>query len=490
MKQYTQYERFRDYADNVRGRTETINAANTVFAKHAQASIVEEGVTPAIFPGHHIYVMLKVKSKTENSTLNIDRKRHLELLGELTIGVRAIVRESDGALLEAQGPVVHCFVPDSSGAVGVALEVITNIGIFTQTVFMRHYGEEVEKIIIAQGHGDSLFVNSLSESRDHSIVSIAPSANYSAKELWKNEKTSLHGDVFLVGKNSDVQRTNLSSLLTGKKVDSKQFDVNFSNTRGMVKISAANASLPDSNSPESPTLDEPHESYSISFRADMDGFTAKVANAFKQGHEVVYQVGELFYDVMSQARNFSREYDLVQMPWAGDCFNALIMYDCNDRVSYQEARKNKIIEIAVEFETYMKRKFPDINWAFSTAGGELENAQKCNLLVARLDLDGINLLVSAGKPVVRSLRGLISESPNAGRGVIWKEDATMLEENYRQILNKSYGGENFRHYSLADARKAAAKEASHARTPVYSSAAAQTTGSIMTPKTRPYSNLK
>lgn len=489
-QQYTQYASFRDYADNVRRLTENVNAANTVLGKQAQANIVEEGVTPAIFSGHHIYVMIKVKPPTENSAVNIDRKRHLELLGELTLGVRDIVRDSEGALLEAQGPVIHCFVPDSSGSESVALKVITNIGIFTQTIFMKHYGDEVEKIVIAQGHGDSLFVNSLSKQRDHSIVSIAPSANYSAKELWKNEKTSQNGDVFLVGKNSDVRRTNVSYLLADKKVDSKQLDANFSNARGMVKISAANASLPDSNSPESPTLEEPHESYSISFRADMDGFTAKVADAFKQGQDDVYQLGELFYDVMVQARDFCKEYDLVQMPWAGDCFNALIMHDCDDREAYQEKRKNTIINIAVEFETYMKRKFPEINWAFSTAAGDLENAQKCNLLVARLELDGINLLVSAGKPVVRSLRGLVSESPTAGRGVLWREDATMLEKNYRQILKECLGGENFRHYSLAEARVAAAKNASHSRRPVYSNVVAQTTGSIMTPKTRPYSNVK
>ena len=264
-QQYTQYASFRDYADNVRRLTENVNAANTVLGKQAQANIVEEGVTPAIFSGHHIYVMIKVKPPTENSAVNIDRKRHLELLGELTLGVRDIVRDSEGALLEAQGPVIHCFVPDSSGDESVALEVIANIGIFTQNIFMKHYAEEVEKIIIAQGYGDSLFVNSLSEHRDHSIVSIAPSANYSAKELWKNEKTSQNGDIFLVGKNSDVRRTNVSYLLAGKKVDSKQFDANYSNAREMVKISAANASLPDSNSPDSPTLDEPHESYSISF---------------------------------------------------------------------------------------------------------------------------------------------------------------------------------------------------------------------------------
>lgn len=460
------YNRFQDFVRAARGGTIvkeaaiSINNSRSSYALAAASGASElplDGVAPAIFPGFHMYVKLDLSPKLTTSANNDDRSKNIRLLADLTQGVKRIIDGGfEGATLEAQGPVVHAFIPNEDGNRDDPREAAIEILGFVNARIRPRAGEDFRKVLIAYCHGPSIFVASIDSQGDNSIVSLAPAANAPAKVLWGQTDNVPSGSILEVALDRrftvyqpERQRdliTNSQRLIKSAELisfSSKLPDISVINSRDL--------SVPKPHAPDSPTVDEPQKSYSVSFRADMDGFTPQVQLAFESGREAAIRLAERFHEIMTEARQFCVNQKLVQLPWAGDCFNVLISVD--DRAAYQGYRQRRILEIGTAFEDHMKKVFPEVKWSYSCAAGDLEGNQACNTLVSRLDLGETTLLLATGLPVERSLQGLVRESPKAGEGIVWRDDVAALDRDLQSVIHPSVGGRNYRDFSLSAVRR-------------------------------------
>jgi hypothetical protein len=485
------YSSFEEFVTAARGGGTTTQKGyrdfgRAIAALSASTYIPKEGVAPAFFRGHHLYVMLLLKPGLITSSNNEDRRKSITLLADLAQGVRTVVHGFEGgALLEAQGPVVHAFLPgddDSTEDPGIASLAIHE---FIDKTIKPRAGMDFEKALIAFCYGPSIFVAAVDLHGDNSIVSLSPAANAPAKVLWKQSDYLPSGCIIEVRQDGSQ---------TPYRV--RQGDLHIFNRRRQIAasclsasspemISARDLTIPDVGSPDSPTVEDPHESFSISVRADMDGFTARVNAAFAKGVQAVMELANEFHAIMVHARSFSFGANAIHLPWAGDCFNLLLAVD--DRGEYQANRKRKILEVIPEFAKHMHEAFPDVKWAFSCAGGDIENAQMCNTLVSRLDMGATSLLLATGLPVERSLQGLVNEdSPKADNGVLWKGDVGQLDRDLQEILKPSPGGKNHRHFSVADIVSARKRSFFIPPQPVYDVPKSEKKPALLVPLVRPH----
>ncbi|MFT4177420.1 MAG: hypothetical protein QM627_12295 [Luteolibacter sp.] len=487
MKFYTNLNEFITAARDNRLRSDAINclsanAHDAILNRGKSAAVVlpKEGYG-AILSGFHLYAMLQLRPGLTTSSVNSDRIKNIELLGLLVQGAREVAHRYDGALLEAQGPVVHIFIPDD----GDEPRDVQTAAMELQEVFAdgirAKAGTDFLKGLVGYAHGPSILVNAEDAHGDESIVSLAPAANAPAKVLWKKWEDLGDGaivEALLDGTYREIGNDEREVVIA------KSAGTIFNSSRELSEmvVVAANAeqrAMPVADSPDSPTIEEPHMSFAISFRADMDGFTKKVSTAFDEGEDAVRDLAREFYEIMAHARKFCSSSECIHLPWAGDCFNLLLSFD--ERKDYQEARQRRIVTVAVDFIRHMGQKFPSLGWAVSVAGGNLESAQVCNTLVSRITVGHTTLLLSTGLPVERSLQGIIRESPNKGRGVIWKGDIAQLESDLQDLMNEAIGGENYRHYKLGDVEDAQDKKDFIAPPAPYKSSAVSAAVAAMAP---------
>ena len=485
---YSSFADFITTARSHRSKTAALNSFNRLEAANAaQDYLPQEGVAPAFFPGHHIYVKLDLRVGLLTSSENAERKKSITLLADLVEGVRNILHGYDGgALLEAQGPVVHGFLPDDLDTPDNPRIVALAIRAFVEEAIRPRAGDDFRKVLIAYCHGQSLFVATVDLHGDNSVVSLAPAANAPAKVLWANSDRFPSGSILEVECDGGFRILTLDDLRLAENTRSREMIVNCANHGSLQKIAAKEMTIPFPSSPDSPTVEEPHESFSISVRADMDGFTNRVRQAFGQGRDAAIELAHEFYAVMVHAREFSHTASAIHLPWAGDCFNLLIAVD--DRNEYQKNRKRLILEILPRFADHMRAKFPNLKWSYSCAAGDVENAQKCNTLVSRIEVGDTSLLLATGLPVERSLQGLAQEGPCAHNGVLWKGDVEALAEDLKSIIKPCSGGESFRHFAVGDIGNGIRKSFFIPPKPAYDSPVGRVAPAIAVPTVRPYSN--
>lgn len=458
----------------------------SVAAKNASEDELPREGQSALLSGHHVYVMLQLTRGLTTSASNDDRQKTITLLADLVHGARAVAHRYGGALLEAQGPVVHVFIPDDDGVPSDARGAAMEIHNFIDTRIKPRAGSDFVKALAAYAHGPTILVGAVTSHADQSIVSLAPAANAPAKVLWRNWE-QLPTGVILEVESDGTYRELSAKEREDEVIKSAAATRGIFNSRDLsdvMLIEARAAEMPPASSPDSPTVAVPHKSYSLSIRADIEGFTQRVAGAFHAGEEAMQKLAEEFYEIMVHARSFCQTPECIHLPWAGDCFNLLLSFE--DRQSYQDARARRILTVGLRFREHMEENFPQLQWAFSSSGGFLEPAQACNTLVSRLTVGHTTLLLATGLPVERSLEGLVREGPDGGGGVIWKEDVEKLDPDLQAVLEKAHGNYNYHHYELDDVEAADDRHDIAPPPPPYSSPLVPKAVSILVPTVKPH----
>lgn len=454
-------------------------------SKIASVEVPQEGLS-ALLTGSHLYTMLQLKPGLTTSSNNEDRQKTITLLADLVQGVREIAHQYEGALLEAQGPVVHVLLPDDSeGAPRDARKAAVEILEFINQRIKHRAGTDFRKALVAYSHGPTILVSAASIHLDDSVVSLAPAANAPAKVLWQKWETLPSGTILEVQPDLKYRAIPADAIEVEVMKSAAMIANSSRHFEDVMLLEARAAEMPAADSPDSPTVLEPHKSYSVSFRADIEGFTQKVQDAADAGEEAMQELAEEFYGIMDHARRFCRSDECIHLPWAGDCFNLLLSFE--DRESYNEARSRRILTTALRFRDHMQELYPELEWSFSSAGGSLESAQACNTLVSRLTVGHTTLLLATGLPVERSLQGLVEESPDADRGVLWKGDVAALDPDLQEVLDPSPGGANYRHFGLDDVEEAEDEFDFRPAPPVYTSPVVQKNVSIIVPTAKPHS---
>ena len=382
-----------------------------------------EGVSAEV-TGTHLYLRLELAVGFTTTGDNEQRKRLIRIQGKFVQGFHEILSQVGGEVLEAQGEMVHGFVPSENGDTSDANETMHRMMAFVGDVIQPKAGDDYRKCTGSFCYGQTIFVSAPGSHKDLSIVSLSNAANAPAKVLYLKAESLSEKQIVEVKLDGGYRP---SALLTEKR----EFEIN-SEVKAMsatlppigdARISAANRASPlvgsadqiayskPSGDPENPTIDDPRPVFAICFRADIDGFTKMVAAGFQGTPTQRQELANLFYTVMSCCRDFCNQLDLevVQMPWAGDSFNLLLV--AKEVTAYQTLREEEILRVSASFEDFLKSQFPDLTWSFSSAGGNIDSRQICNALVSRIRLpsesDLKSHMLTAGLPIQRALEGRI-----------------------------------------------------------------------------------
>ena len=442
------------------------------------AGLVPDSLASIEAIGFHLYSKLDLAVEYTDSAIKEDRSKNLKLLGDFTNVFREIVVASGGELLEAQGSVVHGFIPDGNQDSEVAQEALETLMEYVRRKIQSRAGDAYRKCTAAFDHGPTIFVEALDAQKDSSLVSLSRAANRPAKLLWGNDELEDKGVYSCVVPIPVLLKESVVDSTMRANIETRALEIE--KTVAEV-VCRAPQTVPDSGSPMSPTLNEPAEFYGIAIRADIHDFSQGVEQAFLKSEAERAALAQQFRDLMIACSEFAQEHKLniVQLPWAGDSFNILI--ECQDRDEYQKLREAGILQIVSEFEDYLTEEFPQVEWSFSVAAGDLENAQVCNTLVARLEFTNQTKLLSAGLPVQRSLIGQVTEDVDPSEGVLWKEDKNALCPRYQRAIKVNPTNSNYHGFEVDKVRQLIQiPEAPHVYTPQKKLAAA----GISTPTVR------
>lgn len=486
------------------GVRKSANSEITINAGAADPeSLNREGVSAEV-TGTHLYIKLDLAPGFTTAADNEQRNRFMKLLAKYVQGFRQILEGFGGEVLEVQGGMIHGFIPSVGGDTSSANEAAHRMTIFVRDEIKPKADEDYRKCTAAFCYGETIFVTAPGSHDDLSIVSLSNSANAPAKVLYAKRKSLRDCEIVEVDLSLRFQAANSLSEERGR--------IAYKEVRAMAEslppigrrwIRVANKASPllekDSRvSPvvaklgnlESPTIEGPRQFFAFCFRADLEGFTQMVADGFRGTEERRRFLATLFYRVMKTCKDFCDQVDLdvIQMPWAGDSFNLLVV--SNDASGYHSMRSEEILKISVAFEDYLTKEFPDLQWSFATAGGDVDPRQICNTLVSRMwfpsESEVKSHMLTAGRPVQRALDGQIDGGVDAFQGSLWKEDAGTLNERYQQIVKFRPDKPNHQKYEVDDVRQLMQFKPAPS---VYAAPAALAGLNIVIPKATPHFNL-
>lgn len=392
--------------------------------------------------GCHLYVYLELKRSLLLTSISDERQKGLQIIEAFVDGIEKLAKSKKGEILEVQDKIVHIFFPANEENYLQTLDFVKILDYVLETKVRRLAGDNFIKLVYSASYGRTLFIKSESAQGDCSIISLSPAANVPAKCLWAN--IDAFTDSTFLYCNSE-----LSKIEKQEDLKSIVFKEDFENLKESILCNrkmTVMAKVPDADAPEyiQPTIKDPEIVYAGCIRADMDGFTKRVKESFSGvSRETPESLANEFYKITLFAKEFCSSYrqdgfQIVQMNWAGDCFTALLTR--KNSSDYQEDRKFLYARFICDFEIAMKKQFPHISWSYSYAAGDIENAQKCNTMIARLRLNNNEhpCLIAFGMPIAISHQLLNKVNIEPSHGILPTQDKEMLKNELKGDLT-SYG---------------------------------------------------
>jgi len=230
-------------------------------------------------------------------------------------------------------------------------------------------------------------------------------------------------------------------------------------------------------------LDSPQRVRGFFLRADLDGFTKRVKAAFAAGPAAIQRLVKEFCETMDIPDSFDsklndRKMKMIQLPWAGDCFNAIIFpAQFGD---YSSARG--VLPFNAPYLWHTSTSSQSRKWAVGIAGGG-EDEGNGAILIVPIRVSGRTFNIAASWSAGRSLKAQ-ENYPGPELTSLPEEDYGLLEPCFRAVFK---GENSFRVAKLAAMRKA--KEKLHESMKSHRPAVTPCFG-VVTPKPKPhYENI-
>lgn len=352
---------------------------------------IEAPYTPSV--GYHVYADLRLNNFLEAPRLKEDSQRLLEVLHLYAQAAHRAAVAADGTVLEVQGNRIHVLLPAEDPALSFG-RVLTFSRALTEAVYevvRPKAGDDFQSFATAADHGKAVLIRSISGSSE-SVVSLGIPANSPAKRLGTHHVPP--------GNLSIPKRLVPPHLLTGSGGDWIDIDVRELSSSAaqfvdhefgaMVKAAAIAPETAPAETylevrahhfepGEAATPENPFQTFAFCLRADLNGFTKKVAAAFSIGGSAVIQLVEEFSRIMETANEFVREFraPIIALPWAGDC--ATMVFPNSTVAEYRGVREHLPAQAVVEWldkcSDWEKSSFSnggfDTKWTLGVAGGEV-----------------------------------------------------------------------------------------------------------------------
>lgn len=459
--------------------------------------------------GVHIYCELRLVEELRAAATDDKALKCLQTINDYAHYGMLAAQPFGVTLLELQGPVLH-FYREGLPDVGTIRNAIQFAHIFTSTLYevlKDDLGNDWHGFATCMDDGRSVIVRHGSFSSS-SAVSLGPVANRPAKQLLYGKTAAGAVDVparwaNLLGLESpsrewltlalkDREWIPFTTALENRQLR-EQFDHlvrSYRNLPGRTIFSRlAMADSARIHNAEGFTVDAPLRVEAFANRADLDGFSQKVEQAFKAGDDAIDRLARDFGRILEFGEHMETTTPgSIRLPFAGDCGTLLVPAGVDGDLTH--LRSSGWLHAAIRWKDFgqdssegrrmgWSQVFQSVGWAIGSACGE---ATSC--VVAPIEADHRRFLVAVGWPLDRS-----QEAQNLGRGgeiIVHAEDFAFLPKSVQALFCKVAALDYWKgsDLTLEKIRQAQIKgaESRHPRTSTYIT---QVSG-IQIPRSRPY----
>lgn len=405
--------------------------------------------------GYHLYTQLSLEMKYTAPQNIADARKSLEIIQRYTDLAYGCATKISGRLLEVQGERLH-FYFDRNNDVPMLQDIIRFCHVLMSAVYenKKYLGDEAfAGFKIAFDHGPAVILES-GVGSTMSFVSLGPCANNPAKRLSNVQAgqvsfpTKLAKTIFF-----DIDQRCPWYDLSLKNSVPREFS--FWEDRSFFHNFSAEATTTVQRLYEPNSFDVTNyvitSNSAIQFdtaklyqgffmRADLHGFTAKVAEAFSSGQDK--KIKELLTDfskVLAYGKSFIQktERPIVEIPWAGDCANMLLLAKTYE--SFEDARMYYPAIGPAEWLSGYKGKicqpFKGAKWLVSLCCGN-QDVGNGFVLVGKITSPDHHFLFATGWGVGRSQDAQDIDGTNPNEVLISKEDYQELENTFQSEFHE------------------------------------------------------
>lgn len=433
--------------------------------------------------GWHFYSYLKIKPKVEKDGDAGDVRRLASLYKNYTFAADMAARASKRTchILEHQGNIIHFFFPGTDSKVEALVDFAKGLTALVETYVLGYYESDVLRFNMAAQHGQSIIIHAPSptgEESSISIVSLGPCANYPAKRMVERIPDYECPFSWWNGKDWQVAECHVS--------EEKRRVLRESYAQDSLYVQFDRVIGPDESFGEE-TADirnGQRRREAFFFRADMDGFTRRVDDAFKKNSQ--HALVEEFIEYMRIAKAWQVSSPFVQVishPWAGDCCNVEIVGTSANRFSFADLRGSEPLGIIRDWERYVQSDDfshfsygKQVKWTYSVGGGVIYD-----FVVKTNDRQ---FKLSVGRPVGRTYAGVNFKENSPEWLVMHVDDVSRLPDEEKKTFHAYVG---FRHPNFRYQDSGCRRQADDAAAEVVALAAAPSVEhGISLVKTRPW----
>lgn len=406
----------------------------------------------AFVSGWHFYAYLDIPSSQEECDDADDERAIAQLYHEYTHAAKRVVGVfgNMSELLEHQGSLLHFHLRFGANETGPVLEFGHLLATFVADNVVKHARAQL-RFSMAAECGTCCILRVPSPRREdasYSRVSLGPCANSPAKKLlgsedvgaWKLAYRSDESDIWqsVDCKADEDSRTRIRESRLGWPVANTKFS--------SVKTYAQDGVDPVKDVPYYFAKRVP----GYVFRADLDGFTKKVHDAFTSGDEdAASSMAEAFISFMEEVNEWQlrsrADVRFVTCPWAGDCCTMIVGFlGKNDEFDMEEARRQLSaypIKLIGQWEAELASHHKDDGlgaWTYSMALGTTR------IFTEIVDDTPYRLIV--GWPSSVSHEGVNAIGTGRGDLVMHKDDVgrmtVVARDGFRWLTGKFYRQDN------------------------------------------------
>ncbi len=448
--------------------------------------------------GFHIYAELRLKLDLSAAEDHKAAREYLKTINNFAQTAEAVAHSYGIKILEVQGEVLHFFMPFNHSKESTT-RAITFAKELNDTVKNR---VTEEPLAIACDYGRTVFVHEGTGS-NQSVVSLSPAANDPAKHLGTNPdgtRTIPSRHLYIKAEllkplsiEIDKRKSwieiplenipkELGELARFEFATNENFSVtlealNESTRSYEPKITAFSATESLRFNTEDADVNSPAVIQGFFMRADLDGFTNAIKEAFEDGEQSILNLVSHFADILEFANQYidtsTQSIDIIKLPWAGDCANLLASPLLE---SYEESQGHLPVKLAVKWHDQADKEYDasvkwkaqlgEASWAIAVAGGDSsetdDSGNNGKTLVAKISLNHRDFLIAAGWNVGRS-HDAFNADPKKDETVVHKVDHATLDEHLQKKFSPKtqykmfYGAK----LSMKDLEKAAEKPPDH-----------------------------
>lgn len=185
------------------------------------------------------------------------------------------------------------------------------------------------------------------------------------------------------------------------------------------------------NEYSSGTLKHPLALKGWTLRADLDGFSKQVTEAFDHPNrdKALKELVTDFIEVMDDAELFDQKcpFSTIKLPWAGDCASRFIV---STEEAYQDEASATPAQVLLRWQQHTQTG----RWLVALAGGD-ENNGDGNALIAEMMVKGRRFQIAGGWSIRRSKQGEQEIGGKPTESVMHACDVAQLSNEWKHAFN-------------------------------------------------------